>query len=108
MNKPHKHKSLIVAWSDGAIIQYWNTYATVPHWVDVVDNKPEWDEGTEYRIKPEKEYPKSTLDYDDLCKLVNRAAQEHRKEGTHQGIQTFIARIVADAAVKRYIQENEK
>jgi hypothetical protein len=65
MKKPHKHAALIHAYADGAEIQYLNTYATVPHWVDVVDNKPEWDEDTEYRIKPEKEYPKIALDYND-------------------------------------------
>jgi hypothetical protein len=108
MNKPHKHAALIKAWADGAEIQYLNTYATAPHWVDVVENKPEWDDSTEYRIKPEKEYPKSTLDYNDLCKIVNKAIEEHRKGGSGEDIYTFMCRICADEAVKRYIKDNEE
>ncbi len=47
---PHKHADLIKAWADGAIIQYWrNPYG----WEDCAKNYPAWDEGAEYRIKPE-------------------------------------------------------
>jgi hypothetical protein len=103
MNKPHRHATLIHTWADGAEIEYLNHCGSWEHL-----ESPAWDEDTEYRIKPEKEYPKSTLTYDDLCKLVNLALAEHREDGTHEGYQTFLARYVANEAVKRYIKENEQ
>lgn len=48
--KPHKHAALIKAWADGATIQIRNTGH---NWIDVIGNRPHWDENTEYRIKPE-------------------------------------------------------
>lgn len=46
--KPHKHAELIKAWADGAEIQ---VLVRDGEWVKTP--YPEWNEDTEYRIKPE-------------------------------------------------------
>ena len=50
MKTPHKHATLIKAWAEGATIQY---FSCNNKWEDCVMNRPGWDEGTTYRIKPE-------------------------------------------------------
>jgi hypothetical protein len=45
----HKHADLIIAWAEGAEIER-NHHPGV--WVAV--RRPDWDEHSEYRIKPEK------------------------------------------------------
>lgn len=47
--KPHKHKDLIIAWANGAIIEAWSP--TENAWNETSD--PWWDVYTKYRIKPE-------------------------------------------------------
>ena len=49
--KPRKHADLIKKWADGAIIQWRNQDG---RWYDVRANRPIWDEGIEYRVKPTK------------------------------------------------------
>jgi len=55
MGKPHVHKDLIIAWANGAEIEFklqeeteWRSYQTLG-----VPNNPMWNETTSYRIKPE-------------------------------------------------------
>jgi hypothetical protein len=55
--KPRKHAALIKAWADGAIIQF-KEVAYGREWENCLNNKPEWHEGTEYRVKPT---PKRTV-----------------------------------------------
>lgn len=69
----HKHAELIKAWADGAIIQF--EFEVGGEWKDCPSNKPNWDETTEYRIKPS---PKEVTVYyyefdngDTLLSLVN-------------------------------------
>ena len=52
MNQPHKHKDLIIAWANGAEIQY-KTLSKEKNneWEDIW--APLWSENTEYRVKPE-------------------------------------------------------
>lgn len=50
--KPHKHAELIKKWADGAIIQY-KDWAR-GEWVTCTENKPTWNEQSEYRVKPMK------------------------------------------------------
>lgn len=44
--KPHKHKDLIIAWANGAQIEY----KARDCWVTT--DAPWWEENVEYRIKP--------------------------------------------------------
>ena len=47
MKTPHKHADLIKAWADGAEIEM---RLSNGKWGEA---KPSWDEGIEYRVKPE-------------------------------------------------------
>jgi len=60
MGKPHVHKDLIIAWADGAEIEFklrgekeWRSYQSLG-----IPNNPKWDETTLYRIKPEPDIVK--------------------------------------------------
>ena len=47
----HKHYELIIAWANGAEIEYYRNYKDDKIWVNCTN--PVWDENREYRIKPE-------------------------------------------------------
>lgn len=49
MGTPHKHRDLIKAWADGAIIEY---YRVGFGWEECSFNTPYWLPETNYRIKP--------------------------------------------------------
>ena len=49
-NPPHKHRDLIVAWANGADIEFYSEINS--GWLNIV--APTWDENTQYRIKPTK------------------------------------------------------
>ena len=53
MNQRHKHADLIIAWANGAIIQFKSRHGV---WGNVLQNKPSWSIDTEYRIKEEPQY----------------------------------------------------
>lgn len=48
MRAPHKHCDLIVAWANGAEIQFFDD----GEWIDCHENSPKWHEEMRYRIKP--------------------------------------------------------
>lgn len=82
----HKHADLIIAWANGDQIQL-NQNGT---WVDC---DPAWLKDNEYRIKPERVWPVSTMTDGQLLELWKKDSS---------------LRTVANAAIKRYIEDNEK
>lgn len=52
MNKPHKHKDVIIAWANGAEIECRNP-AFSKEWEPV--EFPTWSTNVEYRVKPKEE-----------------------------------------------------
>lgn len=50
MNTPRKHADLIKQWADGAVIEFKDQDNK---WLECHDNKPEWHDNLEYRVKPE-------------------------------------------------------
>jgi hypothetical protein len=46
----HKHCEVIKAWADGAKIQF---RQPTDNWHDCINNRPEWKNDKEYRVKPE-------------------------------------------------------
>lgn len=65
MGTPHKHCNLIVAWANGADIQYLDVNGM---WTDCSKDGPHWDDETEYRIKPKtvkREGWVNVYDYND-------------------------------------------
>jgi hypothetical protein len=86
----HKHADLIIAWANGAKIQVFS----LGGWSDALT--PAWDSGMKYRIKPEKEYPKSTLTDEELDRMWVA------------GLTKMSAlRQIADTAIERYLQDQE-
>lgn len=49
-NPPHKHRDLIIAWANGAEIQYY--WSLSDRWFDIAEIG--WYEDIQYRIKPTK------------------------------------------------------
>jgi hypothetical protein len=56
-NKRHKHADLIIAWANGAEIQFLNQFGK---WQDTV---PSWSTTCDYRIKPKPSVKKYLLVY---------------------------------------------
>jgi hypothetical protein len=53
--KPHKWAKEIVGWANGATIQFSSEFGV---WIDIENHvQPEWNEYTEYRIKPQPKEP---------------------------------------------------
>jgi hypothetical protein len=58
--KPHKWAKEIKAWADGEKIQFMG----FDEWVDIEDDEvPEWNEFSEYRIKPQPKEPQYLYAY---------------------------------------------
>ena len=52
MNQPHKHKDLIIAWANGAEIQFQTSFMKEYNEWETT-RKPTWVELIQYRVKPE-------------------------------------------------------
>lgn len=91
---PHKWAKEIHAFADGYEIEFredenyqWTAIEN-PSWVDYV----------EYRIKPERKYPKSSLSDDELTALYVEEAGATLADDV---------RRIANAAIRRYIDDTE-
>lgn len=61
MNEPHKHRSEIIAWANGAVIQQ-----QCKNDIWVVTNEPSWEPYIKYRVKPKVLKYRVALFYDEL------------------------------------------
>lgn len=93
-----KHHDLIVAYALGASIQSRNMkpLARQREWVDIPN--PSWYDTIEYRVKPEREYPKTSLTRVELVEIHREAFHANSLN---------ILEDVANSAIKRYIQDTE-
>ena len=102
VKNPHRHAELIKQWADGAQIQKRNKdFGLVnggPEWVDC--GSLLWDDYSQYRVKPDPEYPESTLTKDAAWKTYQRARGTCITDG-------MSVLKVADAAVKEFITSGE-
>lgn len=48
MSQPHKHRDVIIAWANGAQIQFLDG----DKWINCHDHAPRWHEEMRYRVKP--------------------------------------------------------
>lgn len=89
---PHVHAELIKKWADGAKIQYYVCLmgSAFYEWVDI--ENPTWDIHKMYRVKPERVFPKTHLNYTQLDML----------RGSF-GLVDF-----ANEVIKRHILDTEK
>lgn len=51
MNKPHLHAEVIIAWANGAEIEYSNAHYP-SEWREIENGTPSWSEHFQYRVKP--------------------------------------------------------
>jgi hypothetical protein len=94
----HPHHDMIVEWAKDTskVVEYKDMFGM---WKRVLGNAPSWTSDVQYRFKPaERVFPKSSLTDDELTAIVvelddNRTIKEFR--------------AIADAAVKKYILEQE-
>lgn len=105
MTKPHKHAELIKAWADGAEIERYY----VMHWAPV--DYPSWHPETEFRIKPERVFPKTTLSWLQLTRLM--WPDLDLGLSAHEGLSSLYGpkfQVIADEVIKQYIltEENKK
>jgi hypothetical protein len=62
--KPHKWAKEIVGWANGATIQFLSEFGV---WIDIENHvQPEWNEYTEYRIKPQPKEPQYLYAYERI------------------------------------------
>lgn len=99
--KPHKHAEVIRNYADGFTIQY--RLHSGEQWTDI--EEPAFDVDYQYRVKPEPEFPKTTLDRDNLraiyhavdCAYVHGNALE---DVANEAIKTFITSGQMDEYIK--------
>ena len=93
MNKPHVHKDVIIAYAHGAWVEWKNAE---DEW-EIIEN-PVFFEDEEYRIKPEREYPTTSLSAEQL-----RASFDLEIDSPEVAIIK-----TANAAIKQYIIDAER
>ena len=98
--KPRIHAELIHAFADGADIQMLCEAEDIEVWSDCPN--PDWSPNVVYRVKP-IDYPKSSLGYNDLCRIWNAA---HNVPGG-EGVATKALRMCANEAVVWFIRSGE-
>jgi hypothetical protein len=102
----HKHYDVIVAAAEGKEIQYRTN--DISEWTAVKAQNPfsvlSFTDGIAYRIKPEPVYPKSQMGYEDLEREYWLVANE---ESLGVIWSSLAARNLADAAIKRAIQDGD-
>lgn len=99
MSKPHKHAEVIKAWADGAEIQVLNeTLCFSTPWEDCNGENLVYHPDLKYRIKPEREFPKTSLSYHDLLEAYNKGIDVRYQNRFLQ---------IANAAIKQYILDEE-
>lgn len=102
MKQPHKHAEVIKAWADGANVQYFDGITEDWHFVA----SPSWSLKESYRIEPKRETPKSTLSYESICAIWNKANQPPGCNEFESTV-TRALRSAADAAVREFITSGE-
>lgn len=98
---PHPCAPMVIAWANGEAIQWWSI--DQQEWIDCDKlAPPDWNSNVTYRIKPEapnKVYPESSLTLEELRKILN----------INRGLMSpVMAKIIANEAIKRYIQDIEE
>lgn len=103
--KPHKHAEVIKAWADGAEIEVRNLQVG-KEWSAI--SIPNWLEGCEYRVKPPREFPKSSLSGEVLSEIYAEAFGGRINPERFCAKKREAIKAVADAAVKQHILDEEQ
>lgn len=105
MSTPHKHAAAIKAWADGATIQV-RRLPDFPTWVDC-GKGPLWQHSSEYRVKPPREFPTTSLSDKALYDILNMVWKSPIPGESPMATASRAHRTVADAAIKQYILDQE-
>lgn len=97
MKTPHKHAEFIKAKADGKDIQ--ERLIGTQNWLDMLEFDWDFPLNCEYRIKPEREWPVTSLSGDKL--------EDIWYEDATLGVKPSLI-LVANAAIKQYIIDSEK
>lgn len=102
--KQHKHAELIKLWATGATIQYLHTDGK---WYNYYST-PDWHKDNRHRVKPEPEFPKTTLTGDDLYQLVHGKYDELGwREALSEIANYVIAEFIRSGEMDAYVKERE-
>jgi hypothetical protein len=102
--KPHKHAEVIKAWADGAEIQICQKNTNMA-WVDI--GNPNWVDWYEYRVKPAREFPKTSLSAEQVSEVYAKAFGGNIRADRFNQRKKAAILAVADAAIKQYILDQE-
>lgn len=94
MNKPHVHKDVMIAYANGAQVQFKSKGSGL--WKNATH--PSFFDDMEYRIKPEREYPVTSL---------NEQEMEYMFWEANKNCLPFALKQVANAAIKKHIIDTE-
>jgi len=104
MGKPHKHAEILRAIADGKEIEWKSPISNT--WEDCgnsVFSLLQTATSCEFRIKPQREYPKTSLTDEELRAWNHRDPNcAHELNSRDEGL-----RCVANAAIRRYIDDQE-
>lgn len=89
--KPHVHKDLIIAWANGAQIQFLSKVHY--DWVDCI-HPPSWIDDTEYRIKPKAKVKKYRWVFSDGNEYFGVTAGHYSKDEEDKATGTKTYRFV--------------
>lgn len=92
--KPHRWAEVIKAWADGVDIQYLDASAG---WLTLGFDDINWSADVEFRVKPEKVFPETSLTDEQLLHLWY----------LHDASVSGSAKDIADAAIKHFITSGE-
>lgn len=94
MGKPHKFQKEIIAWANGEDVEVYSPITD--SWMKATN--PIWGEGYVFRIKPEREYPKTSLTDGEIDQIYCSG----------DSFATWVVlRSIANAAIRRYIDDQE-
>ena len=94
----HKHHDCIVAWANGALIQYLSP-TKGEGWVDCMGNEPAWSRSATYRVKP-KEISNGEAAYNAYYHNVTKQEWD-QLPATFSGEWNKVAQAVIDNERKR-------
>lgn len=90
----HKHAELIIAWANGAEIEWFQD----PGWE--VISKPSWGNDREYRIKPAEPKMEKRLAWLDDCGYVRLFNESMTKQLTNSAVMFRLPHLDCEVEVK--------
>jgi len=110
MNKPHKYQKEIIAWVNGEKVQYRRILAPTyfPQWEDMDETRFYFEPDLEFRIKPPREYPKTSLTGQELINMFSTAIALSGDKSRGPNVFSDIACFnFANEVIRRFVDDQE-